>query len=79
MPNCIYMRGKLILKHEILISKEKLEEYILGYLQYIALENGGVDNWSWYGVSIGDFLDNHGADDFTELVEEEIRQYEVVI
>jgi hypothetical protein len=73
------MKGKLVLKYEILISKEQLAEYIQGYLRYIALENGGVDNWSWFGASLGDFLDNHGADDFSELVEEELRKYEVVI
>lgn len=73
------MKGKLVLKFDILISKEKLEQYIQGYLQYIALENGGVDNWSWYGASLGDFLENHGAMDFSELVEEEIKKYEVVI
>jgi hypothetical protein len=67
------------LKYEILISKEQLAEYIQGYLRYIALENGGVDNWSWFGASLGDFLDNHSADDFSELVEEELRKYEVVI
>lgn len=67
------------MKYEILISKEQLETYINGYLQLMALEQGGVDNWSWYGASLGDFLDNHGAMDFSELVEEEIRQYEVVI
>lgn len=73
------MKGRQVLKYEILISKEQLEKYINGYLQHIALENGGVDNWSWYGASLGDFLDSHGAMDFSELVEEEIRQYEVVI
>ena len=73
------MKGRLVLKYEILISKEQLAEYIQGYLRYIALENGGVDNWSWFGASLGDFLDSHGADDFSELVKEEIRQYKVVI
>lgn len=67
------------MKYEILISKEQLEKYINGYLQLMALEQGGVDNWSWYGASLGDFLENHGAMEFSELVEEEIRQYEVVI
>lgn len=67
------------MKYEILISKEKLAEYINGYLQLMALEQGGVDNWSWCGESIRDFLDRHGADDFDDIVEEEISQYEVVI
>lgn len=73
------MKGRQVLKYEILISKEKLAEYINGYLQLMALEQGGVDNWSWCGESIRDFLDRHGADDFDDIVEEEIRQYEVVI
>ena len=73
------MKGRQVLKYEILISKEQLEKDINGYLQHSALENGGVDNWSWYGASLGDFLENHGAMEFSELVEEEIRQYEVVI
>lgn len=73
------MKGRPILKYEILISKEQLETYINGYLQLMALEQGGVDNWSWCGESIRDFLDRHGADDFDDIVEEEIRQYEVVI
>ena len=45
----------------------------------MALEQGGVDNWSWCGESIRDFLDRHSANDFDDLVEEEIRQYEVVV
>ena len=73
------MKGRQVLKYEILISKEKLAEYINGYLQLMALEQGGVDNWSWCGESIRDFLDRHGADDFDDIVEEEIRQYEVAI
>ena len=73
------MKGRQVLKYEILISKEKLADYINGYLQLMALEQGGVDNWSWCGESIRDFLDRHGADDFDEIVEEELRQYEVVI
>lgn len=67
------------MKYEILISKEKLAEYINGYLQLMALEQGGVDNWSWCGDSIRDFLNRHEADDFDELVEKEIKKYEVMV
>jgi hypothetical protein len=73
------MKGQPVLKYEILISKEQLETYINGYLQLMALEQGGVDNWSWCGDSIRDFLNRHGADDFDELVEEEIKKYEVIV
>ena len=73
------MKGRPALKYEILISKEKLAEYINGYLQLMALEQGGVDNWSWCGDSIRDFLNRHEADDFDELVEKEIKKYEVMV
>jgi hypothetical protein len=56
----------------------------------IALESGGVDNWSWYDVSVRDFLDtyiraNHiefedGEDEldfsFDDVAEREIKKYE---
>ncbi len=67
------------MKYEILISKEKLAELLESHMRLCALENGGVDNWSWYGESIRSFLKENGVDDFSELVEEEIHQYEVVI
>lgn len=67
------------MKEVIVIPKDKLETYINGYLQLMALEQGGVDNWSWCGDSIRDFLDRHGADDFDELVEKEIKKYEVMV
>ncbi len=33
---------------------------------YMALTNGGVDNWEWYGESISQFEDEHGDIDATE-------------
>lgn len=67
------------MKFEILISKEKLEELLESHMRLCALENGGVDNWPWYGESIRSFLKENGVDDFSELVEKEIEKYEVVI
>lgn len=67
------------MKEVIVIPKDKLETYINGYLQLMALEQGGVDNWSWCGDSIRDFLNRHEADDFDELVEKEIEKYEVMV
>ena len=29
------------------------------YYKLVALEGGGVDNWDWYGASIGDFIDEY--------------------
>lgn len=73
------MKGKLVLKFDILISEEELKELIESHMKLCALESGGVDNWNWYGESLRDFLKENEAEDFSELVEEEIKKYEVVI
>ena len=39
-----------------LVPKSDLESLIYGALTYNALEQGGVDNWGWYGESISDFI-----------------------
>lgn len=67
------------MKSNILISEEELREFIESYMRLCALENGGVDNWNWYGESLRDFLKENEAEDFSELVEKEIQKYEVVI
>lgn len=54
---------------KILIEREKLISLISDSLKLQALENGGVDNWEWYGVSLTDFLDEENADDFDEIAE----------
>lgn len=40
---------------------------------YRALERGGVDNWSWYGESYGDYCDEHDTDSIDEVTDQEIR------
>lgn len=40
------------------VSESKLKELIYDSLRWNALENGGVDNWDWYGASLTDYL--HG-------------------
>ena len=54
---------------KILIEREKLISLISDSLKLQALENGGVDNWEWYGVSLTDFLDEENANDFDEIAE----------
>lgn len=54
---------------KILIEREKLISLISDSLKLQALENGGVDNWEWYSVSLTDFLDEENADDFDEIAE----------
>ena len=54
---------------KILIEREKLISLISDRLKLQALENGGVDNWEWYSVSLTDFLDEENANDFDEIAE----------
>lgn len=59
-----------------IINKKELKKILNGYLQFIALENGGVDNWEWCGTSCSDFLKENNVDDFDELVDKKIINYE---
>lgn len=45
-----------------LIPKDELKELLCDSLTLQALDCGGVDNWDWYGASIGDFIDAAKAD-----------------
>ena len=58
-----------------IIEEEDLRELLNGYLQFIALDEGGVDNWEWCGESCYDFLEAEGVEDFDELVDKEIVNY----
>lgn len=67
------------MKEVIVIPRDKLETYVESFLRLCALDFGGVDSWSWYGVSITDYLERRNAEDFDELVEKEIGKYEVMV
>lgn len=45
---------------------------------YRALDQGGVDNWSWYGFSYTDYCDELGADSIDEIADQEIRTVKAV-
>lgn len=45
-----------------LVPKDELKDLLYDSLRLQALDCGGVDNWDWYGVSIGDFIDAAKAD-----------------
>lgn len=42
----------------IAVPASELVDLIADQMKLMALEAGGVDNWSWYGESLGDFLEN---------------------
>lgn len=39
------------------IYEDELLSFIESDMRLCALINGGVDNWEWYGVSLGDFIE----------------------
>jgi hypothetical protein len=40
----------------IILTETGFKNIYRGYLKYLALQSGGVDNWEWYGDSLGNFL-----------------------
>lgn len=56
------------------ISESELIELIHDSMKLCALENGGVDNWEWYGISISDFEKANG-NELYELARKELENY----
>ena len=46
------------MKEYFVIEKKKLCKLLLDHITLIALKQGGVDNWEWYGASICDFIES---------------------
>lgn len=71
------------MNRNIILTETEFKNIYRGYLKYLALERGGVDNWGWYGESLGDFLrecclENHPSrteEDFNE----EYYDFDVVV
>ena len=60
------------------ISEERLRELLEKEARYIALENGGVDNWEWYDVSIQEYLGLCEANSISEIVNERMKEFEAL-
>ena len=45
---------------------------------YRALDQGGVDNWNWYGQSYEDYCNDLGANSIDEIADQEIRATKAV-
>ena len=79
----------------IILTETEFKKIYRGYLKYLALQSGGVDNWEWYGESLGNFLrdcyfenhPNHSVKDFDEIwyydfdvdVDEDLNKGEFII
>lgn len=62
-----------------IISKEHLLSLIQDSITLTALENGGVDNWEWYGDSINDLLKEAKVNNIKELAEQDLLYYKEVL
>lgn len=60
------------------ISKERLRELLEEEARYIALENGGVDNWEGFGASIQEYLSLCEVNSIFEIVKERMNEFEAL-
>lgn len=60
-----------------LLTYEELHSLLVDQATLYALENGGVDNWEWYGVSVQDYLNsfNENPKDLDEVADIAIKDY----
>lgn len=61
-----------------IIGEWRLRELLAKEARYDALENGGVDNWNWYGASIQDYLGLCKANFIYEIVNERMNEFEAL-
>ena len=66
------------------VSEEDLRELLTAAHYAWALENGGVDNWTWEADSRHDYLSQYNADqgtdfdDFEDLATHEMKGYAII-
>ena len=69
------------------IEKDELADLLSAANKLFALERGGVDNWPWYGDSLGDYLRSWAVEydldpdedwDFADIAAEDIKRYPTV-
>ena len=61
-----------------IISEWRLRDLLAKEARYDALENGGVDNWKRYGVSIQDYLGLWKANAIYEIVNKRMNEFEAL-
>lgn len=59
-----------------IVPEDRLRELIEAEEILSALEAGGVDNWSYYGDSFCDYLNEYGYEEFDEAVDRIISNYQ---
>ena len=68
-----------------IVPENRLKSLIANEITLRALEVGGVDNWSWYGQSIRDFLEEFSDDEdednwdiLNRLAEQELQIFNLI-
>ena len=61
-----------------LLTEKELLSLLVDYHKLSALENGGVDNWSWYEESIKDYLAIENDEDFEVCARKELDNYPIL-
>lgn len=57
---------------EVKINESRLKELERAFSKLQALENGGVDNWEWYGESLKDWRKENELEELFENTYEEL-------
>lgn len=71
-------------KEYVLVPKNEFQDMIEGYLMMWVGEHGGIDNWSYWGDAINDFIEQYNAGNKTnfeymdEVVEDYANSYETI-
>ena len=59
----------------VAVPVSEMIDLIADQMKLMALDAGGVDNWSWYSESISDFLDENECETIEEVVEKDLKIY----
>jgi hypothetical protein len=71
-------------KEYVLVPKDEFQAIVEKYLYMLAGEAGGIDNWSWWGFSINDFIDAYNAankthfDYISDIIEDYIKAFKTI-
>lgn len=58
----------------VILTETEFKAIYRGYLKYLALQSGGVDNWEWYGESLGYFLRDCYSTNHPDRAEEDFSE-----
>ena len=66
------------------VPENVLRDMMIGYYNYLALEQGGVDNWEWAGDSISNFINDaivvegKHFDSIADIVDHDMKSYPAI-